>query len=317
MKKAYKKQSNSARRVKSARSMAARKSNGYMMLICAGIVGATIFFGMACLCFYQLFISSGCLQSDADRLALIAALKLNENDCAGKINLLEQASRELIFDSRESFDSLHQDGKDPDALAEQLLEEAKENSHLVEQTRQAWISQTVDEMNKLAKKSSEGRLFSSAVNLPWSAAAEPQIEKIEFGNLHQTHANVELVQGSEQLHEFDIASGYADSRGKFYMGKKTLTLPSQDGSLSFHFSCLPPPIQGETAEARLAQASAFQPAATVIENGSVVAGRPSDIACAVRVSLQMEVVGRIGKGLQATEHATAVAATRGADRPID
>lgn len=295
-----------------------RSNRGYMILVCVSLMGGIIFCGIAALAFYQLFESNSRLQSDADCFALTAAKKLNENNGVGKLNLLEQSSRELIYDARESFAYTNESAdRDFEGVAQQLLSEARENRSILESTRAEWIHHKCDQLGEMAVQARQGQLFRAPFSFPWSHAQTPEIVKVEFGVLDKKQSSVEATDGLPQLLAFDTASGYLDERNVYYVGNQALSLPGADGGLKFRLACLSPVISGEIAGAHLAQAGSFKPDVAVIEHGGSRGRTPSDVPSAVRVQLSMATEAHLGRGVTNVHCVGAVAVTSGAEKPLE
>jgi hypothetical protein len=285
-----------------------------MLFLCVAI-GLLILVLVGIAFWFQLvFFSNQRLQDSAEKVALNAAQKLNENDNAGRLNNLTCDARELVFTARQMYERTSTDGhfKDYEALARQVLEQSREGAREVAAERQRLVNATVADMRVLVKgkTTSLGRemeLFDASVE-------KPKLIDFKIGSLDNMESNVEAPQAVAELVEYDNAQRFL-KHGKdfdFYVAGKALKLPSPDDDLDFVLSPLPMAVNGTAAPMRLVSESHFKPTMTIVEGGKDAIGSCSIMPSCVQVLMSVKMKSKVVDNVESGTKSLSTACTNGA-----
>ena len=285
-----------------------------MLFLCVAIgLLILVLVGMA-FWFQLIFFSNQLLQDSAEKVALNAAQKLNENDNAGRLNNLIVCSRELVFDARQMHDATmsQPNCQDFEPLAEQVLNQSREGATSVADERQRYVNATVADMRVLVKQktTSLGRqveLFDAAVD-------QPKIADFKIGSLDNMESNVEAPIGQSDLVEYDNGQHYL-KHGKdfdFYVAGKSLKLPAPDQDLDFLLSPLPMAVNGTAAPMRLVSETHFKPSMVLLENGKDEIGSCSIMPSCVQVLMTVKMKSKVADHVQSGTKSLSTACTNGA-----
>lgn len=210
--------------------------------------------------FSGLFFTHNRLQTSANEIALAGARKLNELDRIGQMNNMVARSRQLVAYSRKQLEDCHNNQPGLEALAQELLNEARVDAKSLEAQRKSLHAlaqgEAFDAMdNKLAEI--EG---SYPMNLPWLKVTMPVMVEANFGKCAGVETNVEQLQHIDEVETKDGAASYVTTGGglKLYKNDIDAKLDGSDSDLTFKISSLPAPVQKTVSPARIVLASAFR-----------------------------------------------------------
>lgn len=210
--------------------------------------------------FSGLFFTHNRLQTSANEIALAGARKLNELDRIGQMNNMVARSRQLVAYSRKQLEDCHNNQPGLEALAQELLNEARDDAKSLEAQRKSLHAlaqgEAFDAMdNKLAEV--EG---SYPMNLPWLKVTMPVMVEANFGKCAGVETNVEQLQHIDEVESKDGAASYVTNGGglKLYKNDVDAKLDGSDSDLTFKISALPAPVQKTVSPARIVLASAFK-----------------------------------------------------------
>jgi Putative Flp pilus-assembly TadE/G-like len=210
--------------------------------------------------FGGLFFTHNRLQTSANEIALAGARKLNELDRIGQMNNMVARSRQLVAYSRKQLEDCQNNQPGLEALAQELLNEARVDAKSLEAQRKSLHAlaqgEAFDAMdNKLAEI--EG---SYPMNLPWLKVTMPVMVEANFGKCAGVETNVEQLQHIDEVESKDGAASYVTTGGglKLYKNDIDAKLDGSDSDLTFKISSLPAPVQKTVSPARIVLASAFR-----------------------------------------------------------
>lgn len=208
--------------------------------------------------FANLLYVQGLLQCFADKTALTAACKLNDDSRFGDMNNLIARSRQLVFASRQMSQTTQVADQDLNALANQLLEEDRQNATALDKERthlaQLSIAEATDALNTAFYD--QTGLYRAI--LPLLAIKAPQIVSVKFGNVSNVESNVESMGGFDELASYDESTKLVDLNSDLYFANINAKLPGADSDLNFNLSSLAAPVGENVSSARLILMKDFQ-----------------------------------------------------------
>jgi hypothetical protein len=254
------------------------------------------------------------LQSDADHCALQAANSLNSNDRLGQMNNLIADNRQLLFKSRSSLVQIQ--GMEPQLteLAEILLQESRDATETVENSRKALISIVVVESRGQMQRALELGGCSGPSAMAGSGSSKATIVGLQLGYLQGWQSNVEKPSGNPELLDYDTKAGYIDPATNCYRGNIVLTL-QEDRDKDFHIAALAPPVLGFVSQSRVVGLPAFEKRAEIIRAGVAMKACPEQLPSAVKISLGMPLRTNVIVKTEEVAVADSAAASRGASQP--
>ena len=89
--------------------------------------------------FVAVLVAHQRMQNQAEGLGMQAARSLNAYDRAGRINNLTIFSRELVFNSRNTFDEVAANNPEVGALAQRYMDESRQGAQLVAAERDQFL----------------------------------------------------------------------------------------------------------------------------------------------------------------------------------
>jgi hypothetical protein len=233
------------------------------------------------------FASDKNLQFTADQLAMTTALNLNYNDHIGQMNNLVANSRELVFNSRVSYNNSAENCPHLTGLANRFLAEARQGADFVEQARQGLVAITLT--NIRTSLQTQAKNIQNIGVLPWSKATMPEIVNVRLGSFKDVESNVLAPTGNDQLLKLDTKSGYIDSASNLYYGNASLHLP-EDPDKNFYLTSLSAPVNGVIAPAKLTSPENFLRSLDLIKNGKTEhAVTCQQLPTAVQIDMQTNV----------------------------
>lgn len=239
--------------------------------------------------FYILLAEQKRAQGDQDKMALLMAKTLNENDRIGQINNLVVRSRELVFVSRTSEDQVL--AKQMGVwmpLARQLCQEARSGALVVEAERQNQSELIRSRIQKMTKQYNGGNL-SIAMSQPWWCAYAPRLYQVNLGYVDKVQSNILKTDVYSELRELDEQQRYVEPGTNLYKGNINARLPAPDSDLNFKLSSLPAPADDCVAPARLMNPEVYRNIAAVVENRKFLAGALDQIPSAIELGAQLDV----------------------------
>ncbi len=251
----------------------------FLVAISAGLILAVAMMGFM----FNRFLSHRArAQSDLDAQAVICASAINKGNRVGNLNEMEQASRELVFESREQCDKCQvSDSSFLSPLTYQLMLEAREGHNLLEKERQRTIETICTEINQSAQSFNEKNRNRSAA-FCWPEAAGARIDSIQVGTIANTDSNIKDLSVIKELSEADEEKGYINSRSRLYRANLNAKLPNE-GDLDFFISSLPANIDGISAPPRNANPESFLRSEVIFSDNQAGSCTPSQIPNAVQI----------------------------------
>jgi hypothetical protein len=280
------------------RQVGIRKNRGNMLiLVCVSMgllcLGLTV--GMS---FGGLYFAQALLQNQANDLALTAAVALNASDREGQMNNMISRCRGLVYESRnEDNDASDRNYTDIQPLADMLLDESRQSARDLdtERTKLQQLGQAEATAQVNAQFQQMSKL--NELILPWIQCKKPKLEGITFGQVKDVQSNVTALSDFNDLTPDD--ENYIRPQSNRYYANVNAKLPGQDADLNFQLSSLQPPVQNETAPARIALPGAFADT----PNG--------DMNSAVKIDLSVAVGTEYGGKTENAIHVTGVSVANG------
>lgn len=268
-----------------------RSSNGSTIVLVSlviGIVVVTALFGIG---FNFLLLVRARAQCTADAMALSIAKKLNKDDRIGELNELQQASRELIFVSRRTYDQSC-DSRIPElnALCDQLLQDARAGHPFLEAERQNQIRAIGKEIQDAAQIYNRNRNKIRQTAFLGLQTYEPEITRVDCGRIVNVNSNVKAFEAIPELATFDRDKGYVDRASKLYKCEIDAKLPSLDSDLDFYFSSLPAYVGKTCAPSRNTNPNVFVPYGNIFDEGKIKNISYGRIPSAIQIFYGMDVV---------------------------
>jgi len=261
---------------------------GCLIIVCL-LVGAALI---------NIFLVQNQVEKCAEEAALAGAVKLNESNRLGQMNDLIARCRQLIYTSREIFELAPEATPDLQTLAQQLLDEDRENAIELEKERVTLLDVTTSEADYVVKATLERQISIYRNLLPWQKTQIPELVSVQFGSTSGTDSNVAVLTGIEELVEQDKDRKLIDTSAMLYRGNVDAKLPGDDSDLIFKLCSLPAPVNEKVSPARLTLANVFEK--------QVNKQLPS--------AIKIVVTGRVATGTKDTHvvTVTSTAATSGA-----
>jgi hypothetical protein len=225
---------------RSTRLTPGRKQTGSVLLLIIACVAVIVAVLLAYCAFSGIFFNRGVIQNKTESLALETALKLNEQDNAGRVNLLTAHSRELVYDSRQLRNKVTAQMPELTSLADSLLSESREGSKVMEKERELLGGHIVTELSNVSKKFSKNE-HTGAGGIPFIGGniSNPGVLNLEVGDIEGMPSNVEVSVANQSLAQYDAQMGYVKSLNDLYPAHINLKLPNEDADLNFELSALP------------------------------------------------------------------------------
>jgi hypothetical protein len=268
-----------------------RKRRGNVIFLVSLLVGLIFLVVMCGMGFNQVLFLRGRAEYAADAQALSFASKMNFADRIGEVNELQQASRELIFNSRQDCFKCA-DGVLPDLnnLCYQLVDEARSGQSLLESERKNQVQLICAEAqnailayNRTSKQENEFAFMGLRI-------FQPEIARVEIGRINNVDSNVRSLGGMPGLDEFDLQKRYFDKKTKLYRGEIDAKLPEPDADLDFNFSSLPAYVGNTETAARNTNPSVFTSYGTIYSDGKIRAPLVKRIPSAIQIQSGMNVI---------------------------
>jgi hypothetical protein len=268
-----------------------RKSKGNMIFLVSLVIGIILIVALLGIGFNYLLFMRAQSQYKADSLALSLATSLNMNDRIGEINQLQEASRELIFVSRQhSSEGYQQKNAELSSLCDRLLDDARSGHILVEGERQNQILATTIEIQNSVLEYNRERKKDSIFSCMGLKIFAPEILRVDIGRIAKVNSNVRVLDGLPELTAIDRFNLYFDKTSKLYRSDINAKLPESDSDLDFNFSSLPPAIGLVGSAARNTNEHVFVRYATIFADGKNTRELPKQIPSALQVYFAMDSI---------------------------
>lgn len=281
---------------------ASRKDRGSMqVLACALFVFVAIGLLIA-FSYGGLFFIQNRLRTSADEIALAGARKLNDQDRIGQMNNMIARSRQLVYSSREQLEEATEKYPQMEPLAQQLLEESREQALLLEQQRKALRNTAIAEANTAMQQKFDEIKNTYPMALPWLKVGIAEMPYKKLGKINDMQTNVEALKNLEELEEQDASKGYVHNSPnlKLYKDSIDAKLPGADGDLTFKMCPLPAPVEKTVSPARLVLYKKYKPSDA------------DHLPTAAQVKLRVKIATGLGAGAESQMEAVGTASATGA-----
>lgn len=268
-----------------------RQSRGNMILFVTVIIALIIALGVAGMICNRILLERNRTQYGLDSLALDLASKINVSDRLGQINQLVEASREIVFTSRQARNTCSSDDEFSDfqPLCDLLLEEARSGQYLVEQERKNQITVVRREILEAIKQHENNRQKKGALAFLSVETSAPQCVRVDLGNIDKVDSNIRSLDAIPELRDFDRRQGYVDSSSRLMKSDINVSLPDPDSDLNFRFCSLPAFVSKTCSPPRNANDDSFRSLETIYFNGLESRNAINDIPSAIQIKSAMDV----------------------------
>lgn len=281
-----------------------------MVMLVGGIIIVIALIGFAT---SILFTSHHRMQSQAEDAALQMSLALNKNDWNGQMNNVVESSRELVYTSREANDEIINEYPNLSALSNSLLQESHDAAKLVDEQRISLAQELGKQIQSMAGKY-DAQDRPAQFTLPWMKTEAMRIAAVDLGYVRNVPSSVQVPSAIQTLKDFDLKQKLADPRSNLYFGNINARLPAPDNDLSFVFSSLPAPVEGNVPTARLTTDEVFEKWAPVFAERQSVPFKLKMLPSAVHLTALMGVKSTNGKDQLSDSVRSGISATtNGAD----
>jgi hypothetical protein len=270
--------------------IAHRKEKGNTILLVSLLIGLMILAALCGICFNYLLFIRAREQYVADAMALSWATKFNIADRIGEINQLQEASRELIYTSRQNcYESADSSLPGFAALCNRALDDARCGHELVERERQNQIETIRKEMQGAIVAYNQESSKAGSVSFLGLKTFKPEILRVDLGRIARVDSNVKALGSIPELEQADQHEVYFDKKTKFYRCDLNAKLPHPDSDLAFNFSSLPAYVDDTAASSRNANERVFVPYSTIFEDGKIKNASPKQIPSAIQILFGLNV----------------------------
>jgi len=247
----------------------------------------------------KLFVHRTHDQSVVDSTTLKAALLLNSDDHAGKMNNLVVQSREMVFDARCAHNAtLNSEFWYLEPLAQRLLDQSRWGANFIENGRKRLIVEKIKGLQEMVSNDQSLKNHGATVL------------SLEVGSLADGQSNV-YDDEADELQSLDKQKNWIDPETRRFKGNINAVLPFEDQDLTFKISPLHAPNNGKMVQASLVPPNEFEKMATIVDKGKPVTVSCDQVPSAVR--LNFDFPDQIGNGYGSVElQFSAAASTNGA-----
>jgi len=267
-----------------------RKSNGSMTFLLVLTIGLLLFVALCGVGFNQLLLKRSQAQYAADANTLSLATNMNKDDRIGELNEIEEASRELVFLSRQDLDKCSSnDNKIMASMCDQLLDEARTGQALVEGERKNQVALITSEvLDSVASYNKKRNLLNNFAFLGLKTF-DPEIRRVDLGAIQGVNSNVKALDAIPDLWALDTFKSYLDPRTKLYKPNLSVKIPHPDSDLEFKFASLPAYVGKTIAPARNTNSNVFMSYGTIYETGKVKSAPLNQVPSAIKVYYGMNI----------------------------
>jgi hypothetical protein len=236
-----------------------RKPYGNMMLLSVLGFGLLLIFITIGTSFSMVLFVQNQVQRLADQVALTGACQLNDGNRLGQMNNLVARSRQLVYASRQNTYLAANSSTDLQQLAQQFLDEDRQNAVALDQERGRLQILASREATQAMKDTFAQQSALYTMVLPWLVVKAPSMSNASCGQINAIDSNVTALTGIEDLADYDRSKKYIQKASQLYAANTDEKLPGEDGDLHFYLASLAAPVNDNIAPARLALSSVFRP----------------------------------------------------------
>jgi hypothetical protein len=213
------------------------------------------------------------------------------------MNNVVERCRELVYVSRTNLTKAN-NLTNPlfQPLAQQLLDESRANSAIVENERANQLNLTTLRVKNFINQHNESTRTGSRLTLPFFQTQFPVIQEADFGAIAGVQCNVQNLQVIPELKDYDMSQHYIQPGSNLYMGNINAKLPAPDSDLNFMLASLPANVGGSVAPVRLANPEVFIQTAPVMKRNEQTHTRPTHLPAAIQLIENMDVAGGSNQG---------------------
>jgi hypothetical protein len=264
-----------------------RRCVGNTMMLSMVVLMLLIAFGAVAFTFYSVFFIQRRLGERAEVNSLLASRLLNPNDRTGQFNNIVSASRQLVFNTRNTYNDVMENRPEVGTIADELMEESREGAKLVISERNRILMLTLNDIRDLKKLFEDQSNNQTQLILPWLWTDKASVTNLKVGYVTNLDSNVLAPVGNPGLMTLDTK--FIDKQTGLYYGNVPLKLASPDADLPFNLSALPSPVNGTIAALRVAGNERFTSSMYLIKDGQPGLGACQFFPCAVQLTLTQEI----------------------------
>jgi hypothetical protein len=273
------------------------RKRGSMLSVTALVGGILLFTCVVGFAGYMLLAQQKRGQTDSDEVALNVAKLMNGDDRVGQMNNVVERCRELVYVSRTNLNKANNMSSPLfQPLAQQLLDESRANSAIVENERANQLNLTTLRVKNFINQHNESTRTGSRLTLPFFQTQFPVIQEADFGAIAGVQCNVLNLQVIPELKDYDMSQHYIQPGSNLYMGNINAKLPAPDSDLNFMLASLPANVGGSVAPVRLANPEVFIQTAPVMKRNQQTHTRPTHLPAAIQLIENMDVAGGSNQG---------------------
>ncbi len=267
-----------------------RPSRGNMTLLISLTIGLIVAIGVGGLIFNRVLLERTRSQYALDALSLSLASTINPGDRVGQVNRLEEASRELVFTSRQAVDACSsQELAGFTRVSNLLLDEARSGHALVEHERQNQISIIRKEILEAVHSYENKRDGNGALGFLTIKTKNPKVVRVDIGRIKNVDSNIESLTAIPELYEYDRQRGYVDRSSNLFKCNVDAKLPVPDSDLVFRFCALPAYVGETCSPPRNTNFDAFESFGSIFLNGVDSRAAFNEIPDALQITSNMDV----------------------------
>lgn len=267
-----------------------RQSRGNMTLLVSLTIGLVIVIAVGGLMFNRVLLERTRAQYALDALSLSLASRINPGDRVGQVNRLEEASRELVFTSRQAVNaSSSQDLSGFSRLSNLLLDEARAGHALVEKERSNQVLVIRREVLEAVRSYENKRDENGGLGFLSIKTSDPKVTRVALGRIKNVDSNIESADAIPELYQFDLQSGYLDKQSKLYKSNLNANLPAPDSDLTYRFCSLPAYVGKTCSPPRNTNVDAFESFGNIFVDGVETREAFNDIPDALQITSNMAV----------------------------
>ncbi len=267
-----------------------RQAQGNMIFLVSLAIGVVIAIAVAGLMFNRVLLERTRAQFALDALAISLASKINPGDRVGQINRLQEASRELVFTSRQAANACSsQELSGFTRLSNMLLDEARAGHALVESERVNQVAVIRKEVLEAVHGYENTREDKGVMGFMSIQTNHPKVVRVDLGRIKNVDSNIESLDAIPELYEFDRRLGYVDIPSKLFKCDINAKLPVPDDDLTYRFCSLPAYVGKTCSPPRNTNFDAFKSFGRVFVNGVDARETLDEIPDAIQITTSMDV----------------------------
>ncbi len=201
-----------------------RADSGNMMMLTLLVMTIALMVCASFMTIYSVIAARQKLEERTENLCMVAARSLNTDDHAGQMNNLTAASRELVFNSRNTYDYVANNNKFYLALASKLLDQSREGAEALAQERARLIKFTLSDISNLIIQVNKHDNNLGRFIVPWVLTGEVSIVNADLGFIKGVPSNVGAPVNNLELSDLDKSLKYVDPTTNLYYGNLSLNL---------------------------------------------------------------------------------------------